>query len=515
MLKYTEREVYTPPEPNPFTVTRSFEPVFWDPPLADQILLPFMVSAYRRYHERLLSETGKRKSDVWNKCEHYKAYIAPTTPFDARLLDWACPSGTSNSRLYVARGAAQPLLAFDPALGGPYTVYGEFGKHVYPLLGNPLNFPSMTEDRVDGGFVPPPPHLDELVDASLKRMLPHIKDELSLVNSIIELKDFASLPRTLSHLWTFASKVPAALKQAPKMLSSLRAIRKSFSGSAGPTLRETLRLGADAFLQTEFNILPLIRDIRGIYTALVDTERRIRALLRNQGRRRLKHFVQEFVPTQLSTTKDSCTFSFGAGQFAESYGYSSEQSGCVGSNMTIFDMDRYTVLDKATFHAQIEYNYTFTQFQVEHARILALLDGLGFNMNPAIIWNAIPWTFLVDWVLSVSKWLSARKRLNMEPTVNITKYLWSCKTTRRVRCVLRHNPNFVNRTTCFDLYLPDLWETTYRRDPGIPYTNPFFTGEIDLMKISLGAALVITRKFRPKNWRGKNLPTNLASVRIK
>jgi hypothetical protein len=43
-----------------------------------------------------------------------------------------------------------------------------------------------------------------------------------------------------------------------------------------------------------------------------------------------------------------------------------------------------------------------------------LLDSLGFELNPRIIWDAIPFTFVIDWFFGVGSWLERFKIDTME-----------------------------------------------------------------------------------------------------
>lgn len=52
--------------------------------------------------------------------------------------------------------------------------------------------------------------------------------------------------------------------------------------------------------------------------------------------------------------------------------------------------------------------------------VRARLDALGFELNPAIIWNAIPFTFLFDWFINIGKWLDRFKLDTLELPI-----LWS------------------------------------------------------------------------------------------
>jgi hypothetical protein len=387
----------------------------------------------------------------------------------------------------------------------PILAFGNYGAHFNGLT-------ALTSEQADGGFVPPPANLQELVDNSLRAMLPTIKAELSLINTVIELKDFRSLPSTLRSLTKFGESLPGRIQEAAKLLAKSkdkvlarrpsqtlwRRIRRTFSSSAGPTLAEATRLGADGYLQKEFNIMPLLSDIAGLTTAITRTTKRINDLVNRQGKRRVKHFTvlipypSSSMPTQTvgPYAMNSSTFFGDAGPPGYTGIYRNPLNTVIGTRSVA---EYYSV-----FHAQVEYNYTLTRFQTEHAQLLGMMDAMGVNLNPAIIWNAIPWTFVVDWVIDVSRWLNSRAKLNMEPVTNISRYLWSYKTTRRVRYHIKGNPNdnLGGAARFHGCYLQDLHEVAYRRDVGIPANNPLITGELTLKKLTLGLALVLTNNRR-------------------
>lgn len=60
-----------------------------------------------------------------------------------------------------------------------------------------------------------------------------------------------------------------------------------------------------------------------------------------------------------------------------------------------------------------------------NTRILkSLLDSLGFELNPRIVWDAIPLSFVVDWFFGVGKWLETWKIDTMElPIAYVDSYL--------------------------------------------------------------------------------------------
>lgn len=499
MLEYKERSIIEPATPNHFGAVVTFPTTNpdgserWEPPLALSGTLPFSTPSYRSAYERLLSDdTGPRNQ--WKPCEHYKRYTRYAVETDGFGFNWTSLSGTGLGT-YVAKFAANPLLVVDD--NSFSSTFGAFGDHIKDL-------PSLTTDRPDGGFVPPPDDLDSLVQASLKSIMPEIRAELSAINSVIELKDFGSLPTTLRDIAKFVSNLGSLRsslgKQTVRSVSNYAsAVRRTFSSSQGGTLRELLRLSADSYLQLQFGILPTTRDIIGIANAVANTEKKLRVLLEREGRRRIKHYVFKRYLGDYSGYNRETSYALNEGQF---FG-STTSEGSTGFNYALYpgiNVQRYTLIQEpAIFHAQIEYNYMFTQFQREHARMLAFLDSLGVNLNPAIIWNAIPWSFLVDWLIGVSRWLDDRKVLNLEPTVNITRYLWSHKVTRRTRCVFKTYQSGSGVASVPPSYLPDLYESSYRRDVGLPSKDSLLTASgLSSRELSLGVALALTRKRHPR-----------------
>jgi hypothetical protein len=330
---------------------------------------------------------------------------------------------------------------------------------------------------------------------------------MSLINSIIELKDFRSLGKTLRNIGELGYSFTALTKNQKRfhqywdgLPSNLRSLYHTFSGAekGTPTLRQLFHSSADGYLQVQFNILPLLRDISAIANAAFKLEAAIRRLTNSAGRRQRRHYDfhwQEYESP--ATYVKTFTGSLSLGQFAGSTNPTGE-TGCSRAHAGFFQYTRRTSFPNATeFHAEIEYSYYFTQFQRKYTSLLALLDYLGVNLNPQIIWNAIPWTFVVDWVYSISKYLGEQKTLNMEPIVNVHRYLWSWTLHRKTSVWFRttHSQNTGTQfnPTITDTYLPTLYEKAYRRDIGLPSTgSSLFGSGLSATELSLGVALATT-----------------------
>jgi hypothetical protein len=351
--------------------------------------------------------------------------------------------------------------------------------------------------REDGGFVPTPPSVNLLKQQSLSAMLPGIKADLSIINSIIELKDFKSLPRTLTETTNIVEKFGKLLNTAPSRLNLVSSrLRRSFAKSSGKTLSEVFKAAGDVYLQSQFNLTPLLGDLTNIYNSLVHTEKVLRDLLVRQGRVQRRHYTFHWKPFKEQLTEQ--TMSVIDLNHYRNIGGEIIYGGPQADNVKLVS---FSPAISATFHAEVEYNYSFTQFQLEHARVLALLDVLGFNMNPAIIWNAIPWSFLVDWVFGVSRWLDNRKIIQMKPVINISRYLWSWKIDRPTFRSLK-STGTTDQPPLAISRLPTVWETAYRRDTNLPDSSLITLSGLNPTEFSLGVALAITRKRHPNN-RGR------------
>jgi hypothetical protein len=98
-------------------------------------------------------------------------------------------------------------------------------------------------------------------------MWPEVKTRISLINSILELKDFAGLARQLRD-------IKGTIRNLKKAFKSLRQNK----GGSKTTLRRLLRMGAEGYLTYSFAIAPMLRDIEGLVKALKNYRREVQNL---------------------------------------------------------------------------------------------------------------------------------------------------------------------------------------------------------------------------------------------
>lgn len=422
----------------------------------------FSWSGYTRNYEMIKDQRGIGGRNDWKSCEHFRSVQGK--PMKSGLA------------VYTEKWGSNPhvFLGHSTNISAGYHQFW-YGSELWPY-GSPgaLNngLPPWHLYAQDGHFVPAPANLDALITDSLRAMMPGIKAQLSLFNSVLELKDFRGYAKLLNNIKgrinNFSPTVAAWLKlarNAPKA-----------------TLRELSRKAAGGFLGWKFAIEPLLSDISSVHTALSQTERRINDLVSRAGRPQVRHFTVNWQEYPNTFEQGS-----NAGFFWLTYQLLSTG---------LYDVDRKVFYEPSTFHAQIEYSYYLTQFQVEHARILGMLDALGINCNPAIIWNAIPWSFAIDWVVGVGRWLDQMKTRNLEPMVNIRRYLWSIRRQRRIYVTSGITRSYYGLPPGPRKHLPEVRETAYRRDVGIPDVGSITSSGINSNEFVLGAALLTVRRRR-------------------
>lgn len=405
---------------------------------------------------------GKSTGRAWKAFQHYKLTSGSG---GGQSVEQSIDTGHSNSDLDLFR------------VNGPYVAWNG-----YPgALGEPNS--GLPEFYSTEGITVPSECGPYLRQHALNAMMPYVKNELSLINSIIELKDFASLKGRIRSMRGLVIKVERFVK--------------TLRNNKVKNLRHLLRLMAGDYLQYKFAIAPLVSDIQAVSTALSKFRRRLNDRVNRAGGTRTAHFtraIQVDPPQAWSTSTGAAN---PVPLWAPVEGVYAGQFNVPAS----YYHTRVVYNDPVLFHAELKYNYHYAQYQIEHARLLGLLDGLGLNLNPAIIWNALPWSFVVDWVTNVNSWLDKTKIGNMDPQVNIQDFLWSIKRRRtiEVRTKVLYNRYYSgwpeqDVSIGGALSRPLVEEVAYGRFLSMPTRNMLEQSGLDSNELTLGTALVLVRR---------------------
>ena len=310
---------------------------------------------------------------------------------------------------------------------------------------------------------------------ALRQMLYPSRSELSSVNSLIELKDFLSIGESVH-----------------KMVNALKHFSLIFHGTKwerSKTLRELLRAAADGWLQLKFNFQPLVSDMLAVQQALLRHNDRIVRLLAQRGQIQIRHFVREFSEFPDSSETDPLAVVRLA---------PSNHTASLG--VIYCDVIRDVANDPTTFHAQVRFTTQYSELQVAQAKLLSLLDSLDVVFDPAIVWNAIPWSFVVDWFVKVGDWFRDFRVPWMKPTVHVLEYLQSFKRRRRISIRL-DTSRYAGHGRRVVVEYPTIVETSYDRQVGGLDASSLETSGLSLTEFSLAAALAISKAGQRKQRR--------------
>jgi hypothetical protein len=185
-----------------------------------------------------------------------------------------------------------------------------------------------------------------------------IPTTISLANSLYELKDIKGLIPTFD--------------------------RKSLTKTAG-----------NNFLAFEFGVLPMVSDIKAIVNMSEAVDKRIKHLISVNGRSTRLSFSREQV------YEEPVTFWKNFMNPLDTV-YSGDANGVVFSRQSA----------KVTFKCGGSLFQDLTDLEDSASKLKALVASSGFNKPARVVWNAIPYSFVVDWFFSLGKLLDT---LSVQP----------------------------------------------------------------------------------------------------
>lgn len=477
------------------TILKSVDPgpLYPDHPLT-VLIYPIHRRTQRVRKERdkgLLDNSSRRA--IWKQFENYK--ISSGSPFVGRTVIWDKAWGNPPDHVYRTVPAVPTSYGhywyWTTLSGGPYEPFGEAGKHnATTSINGRVHCPPFLVEQENGSIVAPPSDKNDLCNRALKAMLPVIKEELSLINSVYELKDFRSVPGLLRSL-TRAGGYSRLIRQKMGWLNyPLENIKdyKRLKGFLGMTLKRISQQGAGSFLTWKFAVAPLISDIEDIMSSISTYKKSMNSLVNATGGRRKKHFTSSLREFEDTVETKSTGF------LQPWVGF----NGCV-----LYEVERDIRYEQSVFHAEIEYNYNYSRYQQQNAATLKLLDDLGLNFSLKHIWDALPWSFVVDWVLRVGDALDRFTIRNMEPQINIHQFLWSIKRKRQI--LLRARPE-AGALTELEAHLDRSWNTlprvreeVYGRFLDYPVDSALVQASgLSSSEFTIGAALVTAQAGRKR-----------------
>lgn len=232
---------------------------------------------------------------------------------------------------------------------------------------------------------------------ALRTMWPEVEAKLSSINSILELKDFKSLLPLYRR----------TMKTGVKLGLFGTRFRKKMK------LKDIVRLSGEHVLNWSFAVRPFLSDYCAIFRALQETKKQVYLFLDNQGKPLRRHYSKSIDVTEFGVESGML------GMFG--IGGSGYRSG----------LREIAVPTPPKYCATLSYSYRIPNILRETALARGMLDAFGVNLNPAILWNAVPWSFAVDWIFKVGDLLDACKTRALEPVVIVHSFVHSVKMSLR------------------------------------------------------------------------------------
>jgi len=394
-------------------------------------------------------------------CSHYlrAAEVYPEAISVYKYNHVLEPAGSGDYAIYNY-DSPQFLWETGGSLVSPSGLLGPFADPAGSNLGALDVLKLYGSDGHGGYWIVDPPNLQDFSERAIAAMLPGIKPDMSFINFLIELKDVKSLIHTVRRL--------KELQKALKFFLQ----RKKLGIKGNPSLKRIARAAAaDDYLQKEFNIQPFLRDVAQLYGPLQSLVFKISEILKREGLDQHRHFS---VPLGDPYTDTSDSVFLAA--------LDNNIDGQIEARRTVS-------YNEAKFHATLSYDFSLTELERKSAYARGLLDKFGVNFNPVIIWNAIPWTFVVDWILGVNQFLSNFSVRNIEPRCNIHTYCYSAQIDRTIETSLVFSGGYYQKPNT--VLLARIREKAYKRYvPGsFDLSSSFRTSGLSPKEFSLAGAL--------------------------
>nr|UUW21128.1 MAG: maturation protein [Sanya steitz-like virus 2] len=308
----------------------------------------------------------------------------------------------------------------------------------------------------------------ELSARAYQAMRPTMAANNSLLNFVYELRDI----KGMAH---------GVLNILHSRLYGVRALIRAIS--AGSHKAKTMKGLSSQFLAYNFAWRPFISDVLNLYTTMTNFEKK------------LSEFKKRALVPQSRrwTTTISNSGLTDALLASASVGVPGGSVGSFIPNATVRlrrDKD-----DGITYTATMRYIYdlpSVVNMTVDGLRKAALFDALGVRPSARILWNAIPFSFLLDWVTNIGKLLDRASLDNLQAQVRVSEFCHSAKASSKLRLTVQLN--WMNQGN-YQLYPETTHQAIvikqYQRIVGLPsIAGTLSSSDMTPMQVALGGALL-------------------------
>lgn len=323
-----------------------------------------------------------------------------------------------------------------------------------------------------------------LAATAINTMLPSFNGETSLANFIFELKDFKDVFKYLST--GFRKKLSRLQNFRVKDNLGNEKMVNIYRGD------KPLEWMSKRYLEYSFGWLPLYKDVVALYKSISGFE----ATFREMVRRELQP-QQRYWGTTIPGTASGPSVPFARTNAGPQGGWYSPANNLV---RVYVDQEASSGI---RYYATMRYRYKLpAELFAVGGKLKAYKDLLGINGNPAHLWNAIPFSFIIDWFINVNKYLERLKVDNIQIQTEILDFCHSARFEKVVsysigsETIIRDGSNgAVLRTPLATKKYDICKKISYKRLTGIPdFRTAILQSGLSLREFTLGGALLGARK---------------------
>jgi hypothetical protein len=278
---------------------------------------------------------------------------------------------------------------------------------------------------------------------ALRALLPQVGDGASLINFVLELKDL----RRMFHIWN---------KKYSKS--------KNLSGG---------------YLNANFGWIPFISDLKAIYSGLKNLRKKLRWLRENRGKVLTRHLKWVIAKGEAKVGRKDYSL-YGIDDYFLTTG-----DRLLRDELVTWDH---------SYHASMVYKYTIDNLSYLEMKVLGFLEALGVQLDPSIIWNAIPFSFVIDWVIDVGSFLRSFSVSNIGLKTEVLDFCYSVKSFQRSDLILTRCDKYYNPATFEPILCSQSIRSRYERKVQMPNLHALTGSAINLREITLAGALLLANR---------------------
>jgi len=263
-----------------------------------------------------------------------------------------------------------------------------------------------------------------------------LPEATSLPNFLLELGDLKDLLPTIE-------KWRSLIKLAQDVKMRFRP-GKSDAFSKVQTIGDVMRVLRNQHLQMQFGVVPLLSDLKAFANVIPNVRKRLAYLRKTNGKRRRVHFSKP-IEVPLEDIPHSSEY-IGLGMY-----FIGEPIAC-----------------NCTFHASAEVVMTLEGLDEADTMLRGVADALGFSNPAKVIWNAIPFSFVLEYFVKIEHILNGLKVPAFQGKTEVFNVCHSISATVAIQQKILYNGLFFGTGSIQDIDLGSTAVKLYERKLGLP-----------------------------------------------